>query len=121
MMDAMVMPRLTTYRCVGSLHRPLGDCSRSIAGALLCYGFLDRDQGVPLEDSIDGPVPMLFPSCEVHRAPLVDWAWHLWGDIAEGAWITPAAIPVALRSMGNQGDTVVISPDPKQAVRIMAA
>lgn len=107
-------------RCVGSLHRPLGDCLRPIVGGLLCYGYLDRDEGIPLEESMEGPRPLLFPSCALHRPALVDWAEHLWGDVAEGVWVPPEGFERTKRFFEMERDPVVLSPDPATAVRIVA-
>lgn len=106
------------HRCIGSLHGPLGDCLRPIAGGLLCYGYLDVDQGVPLEDSLEGPRPLLFPACSVHRPALVQWAELLWGDIADGVWIEPKAFDYVMARLAMESDPVLLSPDPASAVRV---
>jgi hypothetical protein len=115
---------VTSYRCVGALHGPVGDCLVPIAGALLCYGYLDRDHQLPdhyarpLEDALEGPRPLLFFACNRHKAPLVQWAEHLWGQVADGTWIPPEAISPALRFFDMEEDPVVVSPDPMAAVAI---
>lgn len=106
-------------RCIGTLHGELGDCLRPITGALLCYGYLDVDQGVPLEDSIDLR-PLLFPACDTHRPALVQWAEMLWGSIADGVWVPRSGIPSVMQRMAMEDDPVTLSPDPSQAVRIVA-
>jgi hypothetical protein len=107
--------------CIGTLHGPAGDCLLPITGALLCYGYLDRDEARPLRESIEGPRPLLFPACSVHRAALVDWAEHLWGQIADGTWVPPEAIPRVVEWMRAEHDPVVLSPDPADAVAIQAS
>jgi hypothetical protein len=109
------------YRCIGTLHGPRGDCLLPITGALLCYGYLDRDESRPLRDSIEGPRPLLFPACSLHKAPLIEWAEHLWGQIADGTWVEPDAIPMVLRWMKAERDPVVLSPDPADAVAVQAS
>ena len=79
---------MTRERCVGTLHGPLGDCLRPIAGGLFCYGYLDRDESRPLREGLELR-PMLFPVCSVHRAALLDWAEHLWGAVADAMWVPP--------------------------------
>ena len=106
------------YRCTGAIHAGPGDCLRPIAGALCCYGYVDRDQGVPLRESLDGPVFLVVPTCKVHRAALSDWAQHLWGDIASAFFVPPEGIPVVLRKLEGV-ERVVVAPDPDQAVRIV--
>jgi hypothetical protein len=105
-------------RCVGTLHGPPGDCLTPIAGALLCYGYLDRDDGVPMRDSLEGPRPLLFGACRLHRPGLVDWAEHLWGQVADAMWLPPEVIPRALAFFDMERDPVVVQPDPDHAVRI---
>lgn len=107
------------FRCIGTIHGPAGDCLTPATGALVCYGYLDREQGRPLEDSIDGPVPMVFPACNLHRPPLSDWAEHLWGSIAEGLWVGREAIPFVIRDL--EAERVELYPDLSQAVGIHAA
>lgn len=107
------------YRCTGTLHGPPGDCLLPISGALLCFGYLDRDQTRPLREGIEGPRPLLFPACTLHRAPLEEWAEHLWGQVADGTWLPPEAIAHAIAWMRAERDPVVLSPDPAQAVAIV--
>ena len=107
------------YRCIGAIHGPVGDCLTPAAGALVCYGYLDRDEGVPLRESLDGPVPMVFPVCTVHRAPLVQWAEHLWGRIANGMWVSADGIAWVIREL--EAERVELYPDPTQAVGVYDA
>lgn len=108
------------YRCTGAIHGPPGDCLRPIAGAVFCYGYLDADKGVPMAESLEGPVPLLIPACEVHKAAVFDWAHHLWGEIADGFFVPPETISKVLEWMRNDGESVVIEPDPNDAVLIRA-
>ena len=108
-------------RCTGTLHGPTGDCLLPVTGALFCYGYLDRDEGVPLRDSLEGPLPLLFPTCSVHYGPLGEWAEHLWGEIADGLWIEARAIPALLEWMEAEDDPVVLSPNVRDAVAIQAS
>ena len=108
------------YRCTGAIHGSPGDCLRPIVGALLCYGYLDLQEREPLRDSLAGPVPLLIPVCKVHRVPVQDWAHHLWGEIADGLFVPPQGISRALEWMRNDGESVVIAPDPAQAVLVRA-
>ena len=109
------------HRCVGTLNGPAADCPRPIAGALLCYGYLDLhggDLALPLEEALEGPRPLLFPACKLHRPALEEWAEHLWGQVADGLWVEPRAIPKVLGWMEAERDPVLVSPDPKVAVGI---
>jgi hypothetical protein len=108
------------YRCTGAIHGPPGDCLRPVIGAVFCYGYLDLDDQVPLEESLEGPVPLLIPACELHRVAVFDWAHHLWGEIADGFFVPAEGIPRTLEWMRNDGESVVIAPDPSQAVLIRA-
>lgn len=88
---------------------------------MLCYGYLDRDEGVPLRESIEGPRPLLFPACTVHRRPLEEWAEHLWGQVADGLWVGVEGIPRTIEWMRAEQDPVVLSPDPAHAVAIVTS
>lgn len=112
---------MSTYRCVGTLYGGAGDCLRPVVGALLCYGYLDRahpEYARPLEESIEGPRPLLFPVCKLHRAPLEQWAEHLWGKVAPGMFVPLKGIAYTVRWMEAERDPVVLSPDPHSAVAI---
>lgn len=109
-----------TYRCTGSIHRPVGDCLRPIVGALVCYGYLDRDQGVPLADSLDGPLLLVIPTCEEHKAPTAQWAEHLWGRIADAFFVPPHGIDWVLSKLTDV-DRCEVAPDPTSAVGIFDA
>lgn len=89
-----------------------------VSGALLCYGYLDRDRTRPLREGIEGPRPLLFPACHVHRRPLEEWAEHLWGHVADGLWVGADAIARTIEWMRAERDPVVLSPDPADAVAI---
>jgi hypothetical protein len=107
-----------TYRCTGTIHGPVGDCARPIAGALVCYGYLDHEEARPLHVSMGKPVPMLFPVCKRHKAALLDWAEHLWGMIADAMFVSPEGIPAVVRHFEMDPTPLVLAPDPAQAVGI---
>jgi hypothetical protein len=106
------------YRCTGSIHGPIGDCLRPIAGAICCYGYLDRDQGVAMRESLDGPVFLVIPTCKVHKSSVIDWAEHCWGAVADAFFVPPQGIPLVLRKV-EPVERVVVAPDPMDAVRIV--
>jgi hypothetical protein len=106
-------------RCIGTLHGPVGDCLRPVAVGLFCFGYLDRDESVPLREGLE-LVPMLFPVCETHRTALADWAEHLWGQVANAMWVPPEAFGKLKRMCEMDADPLVMSPNPADAVAISA-
>jgi hypothetical protein len=115
---------MTHERCIGTLHGPVGDCLRPIAGGLFCYGYLEVEDDGTRRPRTDGPpaelVPMLFPLCTLHRPAVVEWAEHLWGQVADAMWVPPEGFARVKRFCAMEADPLVMSPDPARAYAVVA-
>jgi hypothetical protein len=118
--------KLHRHRCAGN---PLAgeSCEAKPAGAVVCFGYLDRTgKGTAETLSVvmdQEPVPIVLPSCWPHRRDVIRWASDLWGHIAPGAWVDGIlGINLALSELREDGgySRVTINPDPATAVRVEA-
>jgi hypothetical protein len=117
---------LHRHRCAGNPSEGGGDCLLKPAGAVVCFGYLDRDGGYAetLRNVMDQePAPIVLPSCNVHRRDVIRWAADLWSHIAPGTWVDGIeGIDAVLAKLRDDGgySPVAINPRPEWAVRVEA-
>jgi hypothetical protein len=114
---------IARYSCAGTLHGPVNDCSRRPTKALVCFGIIDPSGQVTSQDELETlarePVPVIITACERHIQAIVDWAFELWGQIADAGVVPIAAVDDLRISLGLADRPMsAINPDPRSAVAV---